>query len=174
MPEDTPQRKIQKVAVIGAGTMGGGISMNFLNAGIPVTILEMKQDALDRGIATIRKNYESQVKKGKLKPDKYDKRMGLLKTTLSYDDIKDADLVIEAVFEEMGVKEKVFKKLDEVMKPGAILASNTSTLDVDKIAVVHQAAAGRGRPALLQPGQRDEAARGGARRARRRRTCWPP
>ncbi len=134
VPEDTPQRKIQKVAVIGAGTMGGGISMNFLNAGVPVTILEMKQDALDRGIATIRKNYESQVKKGKLKPDKYDQRMSLLKTTLSYDDIKDADLVIEAVFEEMGVKEKVFNKLDEVMKPGAILASNTSTLDVDKIA----------------------------------------
>jgi len=134
VPEDTPQRKIQKVAVIGAGTMGGGISMNFLNAGVPVTIIEMKQDALDRGIATIRKNYESQVKKGKLKPDAYDKRMGLLKTTLSYDDIKDADLVIEAVFEEMGVKEKVFKKLDEVMKPGAVLASNTSTLDVNKIA----------------------------------------
>ena len=134
VPEDTPQRKIQKVAVIGAGTMGGGISMNFLNAGVPVTILEMKQDALDRGVATIRKNYESQVKRGKLKPDVYDKRMGLLKTTLNYDDIKDADLVIEAVFEEMGVKEKVFKKLDEVMKPGAILASNTSTLDVNKIA----------------------------------------
>jgi 3-hydroxyacyl-CoA dehydrogenase len=134
VPEDTPQRKIQKVAVIGAGTMGGGISMNFLNAGVPVTIIEMKQDALDRGIATIRKNYESQVKKGKLKPDVYDKRMGLLKTTLSYDDIKDADLVIEAVFEEMGVKEAVFKKLDAVMKPGAVLASNTSTLDVNKIA----------------------------------------
>jgi len=134
VPDDTPQRKIHKVAVIGAGTMGGGISMNFLNAGVPVTILEMKQDALDRGIATIRKNYESQVKKGKLKPDVYDKRMGLLKTTLSYDDIKDADLVIEAVFEEMGVKEAVFKKLDSVMKPDAILASNTSTLDVNKIA----------------------------------------
>ena len=134
MPEDTPQRKVEKVAVIGAGTMGGGISMNFLNAGIPVTMLEMKQDALDRGVATIRKNYEAQVKKGKLKQDKYDQRMALLKTTLSYDDIKDADMVIEAVFEEMGVKEKVFKKLDEVMKPGAILASNTSTLDVNQIA----------------------------------------
>ncbi|HET7528006.1 MAG TPA: 3-hydroxyacyl-CoA dehydrogenase NAD-binding domain-containing protein, partial [Burkholderiaceae bacterium] len=134
VPEDTPQRAVKSVAVIGAGTMGGGISMNFLNAGIPVTILEMKQDALDRGIATIRKNYEAQVKKGKLKPDVYDKRMGLLKSTLSYDDIKDADMVIEAVFEDMGVKEKVFKKLDEVMKPGAILASNTSTLDVNAIA----------------------------------------
>ena len=134
VPEDTPKRKVEKVAVIGAGTMGGGISMNFLNAGIPVTMLEMKQEALDRGVATIRKNYEGQVKKGKLKQDKYDQRMALLKTTLSYDDIKDADIVIEAVFEEMGVKEKVFKKLDEVMKPGAILASNTSTLDVNQIA----------------------------------------
>jgi 3-hydroxyacyl-CoA dehydrogenase len=134
VPEDTPQRAIAKVAVIGAGTMGGGITMNFLNAGIPVTILETKQEALDRGVATIRKNYEAQVKKGKLKQDKYEGRMALLKTTLAYDDIKDADLVIEAVFEEMGVKEKVFKTLDEVMKPGAILASNTSTLDVDKIA----------------------------------------
>lgn len=134
VPEDTPVRKIEKVAVIGAGTMGGGISMNFLNAGIPVTILEMKQEAIDRGIATIRKNYEAQVKKGKLKQDKYDQRMSLLSTTLNYADLKDADLVIEAVFEELGVKEKVFKALDEVMKPGAILASNTSTLDVNKIA----------------------------------------
>ena len=134
VPEDTPQRKVEKVAIIGAGTMGGGISMNFLNAGIPVTILEMKQEALDRGVGVMRKNYEAQVKKGKLKQDKYEQRMGLLKTTLSYEDIKDADMVIEAVFEEMGVKEKVFKTLDEVMKPGAILASNTSTLDLNKIA----------------------------------------
>ncbi|MDF2466872.1 MAG: 3-hydroxybutyryl-CoA epimerase-like protein, partial [Ramlibacter sp.] len=134
VPDDTPKREIKSVAVIGAGTMGGGISMNFLNAGIPVTILEMKQEALDRGIATIRKNYEGQVKKGKLKQDKYDQRMGLLKTTLSYEDIGQADLVIEAVFEEMGVKQKVFETLDGVMKKGAILASNTSTLDLDKIA----------------------------------------
>lgn len=134
VPEDTPKREINSVAVIGAGTMGGGIAMNFLNAGIPVKILEMKQEALDKGLGIISKNYEAQVKKGKLKQDKYDQRMGLLSTTLSYDDLKDADLVIEAVFEEMGVKEKVFKELDRVMKPGAILASNTSTLDVDKIA----------------------------------------
>jgi len=138
VPEDTPQRVIKKVAVIGAGTMGGGIAMNFLNAGIPVTMLEMKPDALERGVATIRKNYESQVKKGKLKQDKYDGRMALLTTTLAYDDIKDADLVIEAVFEDMGVKESVFKTLDEVMKPGAILASNTSTLNVDRIAAFTQ------------------------------------
>ncbi|MCY7314173.1 MAG: enoyl-CoA hydratase/isomerase family protein [Rubrivivax sp.] len=134
VPQDTPLRAIKKVAVIGAGTMGGGISMNFLNAGIPVTMLETKQDALDRGVATIRKNYESQLKKGKLKADKLDQRMGLLSTTLNYADIADADLVIEAVFEEMGVKEQVFKQLDAVMKPGAILASNTSTLDVNRIA----------------------------------------
>jgi 3-hydroxyacyl-CoA dehydrogenase len=134
VPEDTLMRTVAKVAVVGAGTMGGGISMNFLNAGIPVTVLETRQEALDRGVATIRKNYEAQVRKGKLKQDKYEQRMALLSTTLAYDDIKDADLVIEAVFEEMGVKEQVFRKLDEVMKPGAILASNTSTLDVDKIA----------------------------------------
>jgi 3-hydroxyacyl-CoA dehydrogenase len=134
VPADTAQREIKSVAVIGAGTMGGGISMNFLNAGIPVKILEMKQEAIDRGIATIRKNYESQVKRGKLKQDKYEQRMSLLTPTLDYNEIKDADLVIEAVFEEMGVKQKVFEKLDEVMKPGAILASNTSTLDVNKIA----------------------------------------
>jgi 3-hydroxyacyl-CoA dehydrogenase len=134
VPHDTPQRVIQSVAVIGAGTMGGGIAMNFLNAGLPVTLLEMKQDALDRGVATIRKNYEAQVKKGKLKADKYGQRMALLTTTLNYDDLGGADLVIEAVFEEIGVKETVFKALDRVMKPGAILASNTSTLNVDTIA----------------------------------------
>ena len=134
VPEDTPKRDIRKVAVIGAGTMGGGISMNFLNAGIPVVILEMKQDALDRGLATIRKNYEAQVKKGKLKEDKYQQRMALLSSTLSYADIGDADLVIEAVFEDIGVKQQVFEQLDAVMKPGAILASNTSTLDVNRIA----------------------------------------
>jgi 3-hydroxyacyl-CoA dehydrogenase len=134
VPDTTPTRAIKQVAVIGAGTMGGGISMNFLNAGIPVKILETKQEALDRGIATIKKNYEAQVKKGKLKEDKYAQRMALLTSTLIYDDIKDADLVIEAVFEEMGVKETVFKQLDAVMKPGAILASNTSTLDVNAIA----------------------------------------
>ncbi|MCY7369513.1 MAG: enoyl-CoA hydratase/isomerase family protein, partial [Polaromonas sp.] len=134
VPADTPQREIKSIAVIGAGTMGGGIAMNFLNAGIPVKMLETKQDALDRGLATIRKNYESQVQKGKLKQAKYDERMALLSTTLSYDDLKDADMVIEAVFEEIGVKEQVFKELDRVMKPGAILASNTSTLDMNRIA----------------------------------------
>ncbi len=138
VPSDTVQRAINSIAVIGAGTMGGGIAMNFLNAGIPVKMLEMKQDALDRGLATIRKNYESQVTKGKLKPEKYEQRMALLSTTLIYDELRDADLVIEAVFEEIGVKEAVFKELDRVMKPGAILASNTSTLDLNKIAAFTQ------------------------------------
>ena len=134
IPEDTPTREIAKVAIIGAGTMGGGIAMNFLNAGTPVVMLEMKQEALDKGLGIIRKNYEAQVKKGKLKEDKYAERMALLSTTLSYDDLRDADLVIEAVFEEIGVKQKVFEQLDAVMKPGAILASNTSTLDLNRIA----------------------------------------
>ncbi len=136
VPADTPLRPIKQVAVIGAGTMGGGITMCFLNAGIPVILLEMKQEAIDRGVGIIRKNYEAQVAKGKLAQDKYEQRMALLKTTLSYEDIAQADMVIEAVFEDMGVKSQVFTKLDSVMKQGAILASNTSTLDVDKIAEV--------------------------------------
>ena len=131
---DTPTREIRQAAVIGAGTMGGGIAMNFVNAGIPVVLLETKQEALDKGIATIRKNYENTMKKGKLTQEKFDQRVGLISGTLSYADIAQADIVVEAVFEDMGVKETVFKQLDAVMKPGAILASNTSTLDVDQIA----------------------------------------
>ncbi len=134
IPDDTPTRSIATVGVVGAGTMGGGISMNFLNAGIPVTLLETKQEALDKGVATIRRNYENTMKKGKLSLEELEKRMSLLTTTLSYDDFKDVDLIIEAVFEEMSVKETVFKSLDKVAKPGAILASNTSTLDVNQIA----------------------------------------
>src|SRR5207244_4199484 len=134
VPESTPARTIARVAVIGAGTMGGGIAMNFLSAGIPVTILETKQEALDNGVATIRKNYEGLVKRGKLAPEKLQQNMALLRQTLSYDDVQAADLVIEAVFEDMAVKRAVFEKLDAVMKPGAILATNTSTLDVDQIA----------------------------------------
>ena len=134
VPESTPTRAITAAAVIGAGTMGGGISMNFLNAGITVSMLETRQDALDRGVATIRKNYENSVKRGKLTQEKCDQRMALLRPTLDYNDIKNADIVIEAVFEDLGVKERVFTQLDAVMKPGAILASNTSTLDLNKIA----------------------------------------
>jgi 3-hydroxyacyl-CoA dehydrogenase len=136
VPADTPTRNIAKAAVIGAGTMGAGIAMNFANAGIPVTILEMQQEALDKGLATIRKNYENTVRKGKLTDDKLAQRMQLITGTLSYDAIAQADIVIEAVFEEMGVKEAVFRTLDKVMKPGAILATNTSTLDVNRIAAV--------------------------------------
>jgi 3-hydroxyacyl-CoA dehydrogenase len=134
VPSDTPTRAIALAAVVGAGTMGAGIAMNFANAGIPVVILEMKQEALDKGLATIRKNYENTVRKGKLSPEKFEQRTGLISGTLSYDDIAQADIVIEAVFEDMGVKETVFRQLDKIMKPGAILASNTSTLDLNRIA----------------------------------------
>ncbi|MFP5486066.1 MAG: 3-hydroxyacyl-CoA dehydrogenase NAD-binding domain-containing protein [Gammaproteobacteria bacterium] len=134
LPEGTVLRPIARVGVIGAGTMGGGITMNFLNAGIPVVLLEMKQEALDRGLATIRKNYENSMKKGKLKPEQVEQRMGFITPTLEYAALKDADLIVEAVFEEMGVKEAVFRQLDAVAKPGAILASNTSYLDIDRIA----------------------------------------
>src|SRR5215831_4058493 len=122
VPSDTPVRKVGRVAMVGAGTMGGGIAMNFLNAGVPVTMLETKQEALDRGLATIRKNYEATVKKGKLSMEALEQRMSLITPTLTYESLNDADLIIEAVFEELGVKEQVFKRLDEVAKPGAILA----------------------------------------------------
>jgi 3-hydroxyacyl-CoA dehydrogenase len=131
---DVQLREIASVGVIGAGTMGGGITMNFLNAGLPVVLLETRQDALDRGVATIRKNYENSAKKGKLTAEQVEQRMALVTPTLEYAALKDADLVIEAVFEEYAVKESVSAQLDAVAKPGAILASNTSTLDVDRIA----------------------------------------
>ena len=134
VPSKTPTRNIASVGIIGAGTMGGGIAMNFLNAKIPVTLLEVSQEALDKGLATIRRNYEGSVKKKKLSPADAASRMGLLKPTVSYADLGEADLVIEAVFEDLDVKEKVFRKLDDVARSGAILATNTSTLDVDKIA----------------------------------------
>ena len=134
LPSGTPTRKIERVAVIGAGTMGGGIAMNFLSADLPVVMLEMGQEALDRGIATIRKNFENSMNKGKLTQEQFDRRMSLITGTLDYEDLKDADLAIEAVFEELSAKEAVFRKLDQVIKPGAILASNTSTLDVNRIA----------------------------------------
>lgn len=131
---ETKRREIRQVGVIGAGTMGGGISMNFLNAGIPVVILEAEQAALDRGLATIRRNYENTMKKGRLTQAQVDERMALLTPTMRYEDLAQADLIIEAVFEEIGVKRDVFGKLDAVAKPGAILASNTSTLDLNVIA----------------------------------------
>jgi len=130
----TPESRALRHAFFGERAMGGGIAMNFANAGIPVKLLEVAQEALDKGVATIRKNYESTAKKGRMKPEDVEKRMALIEPTLSYDEIANADIVIEAVFEDMAVKEKVFRKLDEVMKPGAILATNTSTLDVNRIA----------------------------------------
>ncbi|TDF84038.1 3-hydroxyacyl-CoA dehydrogenase NAD-binding domain-containing protein [Pseudomonas sp. H9] len=132
----TPLRPINRVAVVGAGTMGGGIAMNFVNAGIAVTLLELSPQALDRGLAQIRKNYESSRQRGKITEAQLEQRMALLHGTLDYADLADADLVIEAVFENLEVKQQVFRTLDEVCKPGAILASNTSTLDVDQIAAV--------------------------------------
>ncbi len=132
--KSTPVRDIKKVGIIGAGTMGGGIAMNFANVGIPVVLLELKQEALDKGLALIRKNYENSAKKGKLTAQDVEDRMALLTGTTEYASLGDVDMVIEAVFEKMEVKQQVFKALDEVCKPGAILASNTSTLDVNEIA----------------------------------------
>ncbi|HEX5130170.1 MAG TPA: 3-hydroxyacyl-CoA dehydrogenase NAD-binding domain-containing protein, partial [Usitatibacter sp.] len=132
-PEVAP-RRVAHVAVIGAGTMGGGIAMSFLNAGLPVTLVDSTQAALDRGIAAIRRNYEASVKRGKLSADEVERRLARLAPTLSMDAAASADLVVEAVFEEMGVKQEVFRRLDAIARAGAILATNTSTLDVDRIA----------------------------------------
>ena len=134
VPDDTPTLPIKKVGVIGAGTMGGGISMNFLNAGIPVTIVETAQAALDRGVGTIRRNYDNTAKKGRLTAADVETRMGLLTPGLNLEALSDCDLVIEAVFENMDIKKEVFGKLDKIAKPGAILASNTSYLNIDEIA----------------------------------------
>jgi 3-hydroxyacyl-CoA dehydrogenase len=134
LAKDIALRDIKKVGVIGAGTMGGGISMNFLAKGIPVTIVEMVQENLDRGVGVIRKNYEASAAKGRFTTEQVEGMMGLLTPTLSLDDLADCDLVIEAVYESMDVKKEVFGKLDAICKQGAILASNTSYLDVDEIA----------------------------------------
>ena len=134
LPEDTRPRDVHKVGVIGAGTMGGGISMNFLSAGIPVTIVEMGQEALDRGTALMRKNYEATAAKGRLSAEQVEKAMGLLSPTLDFSGLADCDLIIEAVYENMDVKKEVFQRLDQIAKNGAILASNTSYLDINEIA----------------------------------------
>ncbi len=134
LPADTKLREVKKVGVIGAGTMGGGIAMNFLQKGIPVTIVETAQEALDRGIATVRKNYEASAAKGRFKPEQVEQMMGLLTPTLALEDLADAELIIEAVYENMDVKKDIFGRLDAIAKPGAILASNTSYLDVNEIA----------------------------------------
>ncbi len=134
LAEDVKPREIKRVGVIGAGTMGGGISMNFLSAGIPVTIVEMGEEALDRGTGLMRKNYEASAAKGRLTTDQVEKAMGLLNPTLNFNALADCDLIIEAVYEDMDVKKEVFGRLDKIAKPGAILASNTSYLDINEIA----------------------------------------
>jgi 3-hydroxyacyl-CoA dehydrogenase len=134
VPADTPPRDVKKAAVIGAGTMGGGIAMNFANAGIPVTVIEMAQEALDRGLGIVRKNYEATAARGRLTAADVEKRMGLITGTTDFKAAADADMVVEAVFEEMPVKKEVFAKLDAICKADAVLATNTSTLDVDEIA----------------------------------------
>ncbi len=136
VPADTPLRPIARVGVIGAGTMGGGISMNFLSAGIPVTIVEMQAEALERGTGTIRKNYEATAAKGRMKPEQVEQAMAALSPTLDFDALADCDLIIEAVYENMDVKKDIFTRLDKIAKRGAILASNTSYLDIDEIASV--------------------------------------
>jgi 3-hydroxyacyl-CoA dehydrogenase len=134
VPEDTPVRAIAKIGVIGAGTMGGGITMSFINAGLPVVLLETKQDALDRGLANIRRNYQGALRKGTLNEASLAQRLALITPTLDYGLLHDVDLCIEAVFENMDVKRQVFGTLDGVVRPGAILASNTSALNLDEIA----------------------------------------
>src|SRR5688500_990431 len=134
VPADTPPKEVKKAAVIGAGTMGGGIAMNFVNVGIPVTVVEVKQEALDRGLSVVRKNYENTASKGRMTMQDVEKRMGLLTGTTDFGAVKDADIIIEAVFEEMPIKKEVFARLDALAKPDAVLATNTSTLDVNEIA----------------------------------------
>ncbi|MGB2360453.1 MAG: 3-hydroxyacyl-CoA dehydrogenase family protein, partial [Porticoccaceae bacterium] len=136
LAEDAKELPIAKVGVIGGGLMGGGISMNFANVGVPVTIVETNQEALDRGLGTIRKNYENTARKGRLTEEAVEQRCGLIQGTLDMADLADCDLVIEAVFENMAVKKDIFTRLDGIAKPGAILASNTSALDLNEIASV--------------------------------------
>ncbi len=131
---DLAPREIRRAAIIGAGTMGGGIAMSFANAGIPVTVLEVSQEGLDRGLGVVRRNYDASAAKGKLTREQVESRMGLIRPTLAYEDLADADLIIEAVFETMDIKRKVFARLDQVARPGAMLASNTSYLSIDEIA----------------------------------------
>ena len=134
VPEDTPVVPVRKVGMIGAGTMGGGIAMNFANVGIPVVLVEAKQEALDRGLGVVRKNYENSAKRGRFTMDEVEKRMGLLTGTMDWNALADCDLIIEAAFETMAIKKEVFGKLDKIVKQGAVLATNTSALDVNEIA----------------------------------------
>ena len=163
------RRPVKSVGIVGAGTMGGGIAMVFANAGIPVTLVDRDTGSLDAGIGRIRKNYERSVSRGSLLADQMEARMRLIAPALDMSAISSADLVIEAVFENLALKQEVFAQLDRVARPGAILATNTSTLNIDEIAANDHASAGRDRPALLQPGQRHAAPRDRAGRKDRRR-----
>ncbi|WP_300574641.1 3-hydroxyacyl-CoA dehydrogenase NAD-binding domain-containing protein [Phenylobacterium sp.] len=136
VPDDTPIIPVNKVGIIGAGTMGGGIAMNFANVGIPVVLTEVKQEALDRGLATIRKNYERTASRGGITAQQVEERCALITGSLEMEALADVDLVIEAVFERMDIKKDIFTRLDAICKPGAILATNTSGLDIDEIAAV--------------------------------------
>ena len=171
VPADTPQREIKTAGIIGAGTMGGGIAMNFANAGIPVTLVEVKQEALDRGLDVdpqeLREHRQARRHEGRGRREAHGADHAARST---YDDLKDADLIIEAVFEKMDVKKASSRKLDAIAKPGAVLATNTSALDVNEIASYTKRPGRRDRHALLLAGQRHEAARERARRGDRRRT----
>ncbi|MEK9661337.1 MAG: 3-hydroxyacyl-CoA dehydrogenase NAD-binding domain-containing protein, partial [Alphaproteobacteria bacterium] len=138
VPADTPVRKIERAVIVGAGTMGGGIAMSFANGGVPVTVIETSQDNLDRGMAKIAANYDATVKRGRLSGDEMARRLARITPTTDMAAVAEGDIVIEAVYEEMDVKQAVFRQLDELAKPTAILATNTSTLDVDDIAAVTQ------------------------------------
>src|SRR3989442_256308 len=134
VPADTPAREIRKAAVIGAGTMGGGIAMTFANGGIPVTVVEVAREPLERGLDVVRKNYEATASKGRLTPADVGRRLGLIRGTTDFGEVADADIVVEAVFQEMPIKQEVFAKIDKICKADAVLATNTSTLDVNAIA----------------------------------------
>ena len=136
IPKDTPLVDVKSCGVLGAGTMGGGIAMNFANVGIPVTIVERDQDALDRGLAVVRKNYERSASRGSISSDEMETRLGLITGSVSKADFASCDMVIEAVFEDMELKQSIFRELDEICKPGSIIASNTSALDINQIAAV--------------------------------------
>ena len=163
VPKDTPTKDIKRAAVVGAGTMGGGIAMNYANAGIPVLLKDVDEAALDRGLATIRKNYEITMSKGKMTADQVEKTMALITPTTSYDGFDQVDIVTEAVFENMDLKKATFAELGKVTRPDCILASNSSTLDIDQFAAASGRPAQVLGPSLLQPGERHEAARNRSR-----------
>ena len=159
VPKDTPVATIARAAVIGAGTMGGGIAMAYANAGIPVLLKDVDDAAVQKGLATIRKNYESTVAKGKMTAEAMAKTLSLITPTTTYDGFENVDIVVEAAFEDMNLKKAIFADLGRITKPSCILASNTSTLDIDEFAKASGRAAAGDRSSLLQPGERDEAAR---------------